>query len=166
MYKDIYMCVCVCVCVCVCAKSLQFCPTLCDLMDCNLPGSSVHGILQVRILIWVAMPSSRGSSRLRDWTHSLMSPALTDGFCTTEPPEEPIWIIVHSYMKWSESHSVVSDSLQLHGLYSPWTSLGQNTIVGSYSLLQGIFPTQGSNPGLLHYRRIFYKLSHQGRSCL
>ena len=51
--------------------------------------------------------------------------------------------------KWkSESHSVVSDSLQSHGLYSPWNSPGQNTGVGSHSLLQGIFPTQGSNPGL------------------
>ena len=44
------------------AKSLQSCPTLCDLMDHSLPGSSVHGILQAQILEWVAMPSSRGSS--------------------------------------------------------------------------------------------------------
>ena len=48
-------------------------------------------------------------------------------------------------VKWSESRSVVSNSLQPHGLYSPWDSLGQNTGVGSLSLLQGIFPTQGSN---------------------
>ena len=46
---------------------------------------------------------------------------------------------------------------------TPWNSPGQNTEVGSYSLLQGIFPTQGSNPGLLHYRQILYQLSHQGR---
>ena len=45
-----------------------------------------------------------------------------------------------------KSHSVVSDSLWLHGLYSPWHSPGQNTGVGSLSLLQGIFPTQGLNP--------------------
>ena len=49
-----------------------------------------------------------------------------------------------------------------HGLHSPWNSLGQNTGVGSLSLLQGIFPTQGSNPGLLHCRRILYQLSHKG----
>ena len=61
--------------------------------------------------------------------------------------------------------SVVSDSLQPHGLYSPWNSPGQNTGVGSRSLLQGIFPTQGSNPGLLHCRGILYQLSHQGSSC-
>ena len=53
---------------CVCAKSLQSCPTLCDPMNCSPPGSSVHGILQARILEWVAMPSSRGFSRHRDQT--------------------------------------------------------------------------------------------------
>ena len=52
--------VCVRVCVHVCAQILQSCPTLYDPMD--VPASSVHGILQARILEWVAMPSSRGSS--------------------------------------------------------------------------------------------------------
>ena len=46
----------------------QSCPILCDPMDCNPPGSSVHGILQARILEWVAMTFSRGSSWFRDWT--------------------------------------------------------------------------------------------------
>ena len=54
---------------CMRAKLLQSCPTLCDPMDCSPPGSSVHGILQARILEWVAIPSSRGSSQCRDWTH-------------------------------------------------------------------------------------------------
>ena len=49
-----------------------------------------------------------------------------------------------------------------HGLYSPWNSLGQNTRVVSRSLLQGIFPTQGSNPGLPPCMKILYQLSHQG----
>ena len=62
----------------------------------------------------------------------------------------------------SDSHSVVSNSLWPHGLYSPWNSPGQNTGVGSLSLLQGIFPTQGSNPGLLHCKWILYQLSHKG----
>ena len=62
----------------------------------------------------------------------------------------------------SEGHSVMSNSLQLHGLYSPCYSPGQNTGVGSLSLLQGIFPTQGSNAGLLNCRRILYQLSHKG----
>ena len=52
-----------------CAKSLQSCPTLCDPMDYNWPSSSVHGILQTRVLQQVAMPSSKGSSQPRDQTH-------------------------------------------------------------------------------------------------
>ena len=65
----------------------------------------------------------------------------------------------------SESRSAVSNSLRHHGLYSPWNSPGQNTGVGSLSLLQGIFPTQGSNLGLLHCRRILYQLSYWGSCC-
>ena len=56
----------------------------------------------------------------------------------------------------------MSDSLQLPGLYSPWDSPGKNSRVGSLSLLQGIFPTQGSNPGLPHCRWILYQLSPKG----
>jgi len=63
---------------------------------------------------------------------------------------------------WSESRLTVSDSLGPHRLYSPWNSLCQNTGVGSHSLLQGISPTQGLNPGLPHCRQILYKLSHKG----
>ena len=59
------------------------------------------------------------------------------------------------------SRSVVSDSLWPHGLYNPWNSPDQNTRVGSLSLLQGIFPTQGSNPGLPHCRQILYQLRHK-----
>ena len=61
-----------------------------------------------------------------------------------------------------ESLSVVSHSLRPHELYSPWNSPGQNTGVGSLSLLQRIFPTQGSNSGLLPCRQILYLLSHKG----
>ena len=63
---------------------------------------------------------------------------------------------------FGESCLVKSDSSQPHGLYSPWNSAGQNTGVGSLSLLQGIFPTQGLNPGLWHCRQILYQLSHKG----
>ena len=62
----------------------------------------------------------------------------------------------------SESHSVVSNSMRPHGLYSPWNSLGQNTGVSSLSLLQGIFSTEGSHPGLPRCRRILYQLGHKG----
>ena len=60
----------------------------------------------------------------------------------------------------------MSDTLWAHGLYSPWISPGQNTGVGSLSLLQGIFPTQGLNLGLLHCRRILYQLNHKGFSSI
>ena len=56
----------------------------------------------------------------------------------------------------------MSDSLRHHGLYSPGDSPGQNTGVGSLSLLQGIFPTWGLNPSLPHCRQILYQLSHKG----
>ena len=65
------------------------------------------------------------------------------------------------------ARSVMSNSLQPLGLQPsrllhPWNSSGKNTGVGCHALLQGIFPTQGSNPGLLHCRWIRYCLSHQG----
>ena len=58
----------------------QLCLTLCNLMDCSPPGFSVHGILQARILEWVAMPSSRGSSRPRNQT---VVSCIAGGFFTS-----------------------------------------------------------------------------------
>ena len=78
------------------------------------------------------------------------------------PPWKTFTVHYLSEVKWIECRSVVSDHLRYHGLYSPWNSPGQNTGVGSLFLLQGIFPTQGSNPDLLHCRRILYQLSHKG----
>ena len=66
------------------------------------------------------------------------------------------------YESKSESCSFVSNPMWPHGLYIPWNSPGQIIGLGSPSLLQGIFPTQGSNPHLLHCRRILYQLSHKG----
>ena len=86
--------------------------------------NTIHGILQARILEWVAFPFSRGSSQPRDQTHSL---ALQAESLPAEPQRKP-----------------------------------KNTGVGSLSLLQWIFPTQESNWGLLHCRRILYQLSYQG----
>ena len=62
--------------LCVNAQLHQSCPTFCDPMDCSLSGSSVHRILQARILEGVAMPFSRASSQSRDRTHSSECPAL------------------------------------------------------------------------------------------
>ena len=84
---------------------------------------------------------------------------LKDSHCTS-------WVAIlgaESSLYRKESHSVLSASLRSHGLSSPWNSPGQNTGVCSCSRLQGIFPTQGSNPGLPHFRLFLYQLSHQGR---
>ena len=91
-------------------------------------------------------------------------PELSPQFYTSGIPDYEEQRLT-SLASWSESESrlVVSDSLRPQGLYSPWNSPGQNTGVGSHSLLQGIFPTQGLNTGLPHRGRIFfYHLSHQG----
>ena len=115
-------------------------------------GFSVHRISHAKILEWVAISFSRVSSKPRDG-----NPCLPhwqgDIFLTTKPPGIDCCCI--------ESCSVVSSSWQPHVPYSPWNSLGLNTGVGSLSLLQGIFPTQGSNSGLPHCRQILHHLSHQ-----
>ena len=67
----------------ICTKSFQSCLTLCSPMDCNLPGSSVHGILQARTMDWFAMPFSRDLPELGIEPASLMSPGLAGGFSTT-----------------------------------------------------------------------------------
>ena len=64
----------------------QSCPVLCNLMDCSLPGSSVHGILQARMLEWVTIPFSRGSSQCRDGTQT---PTLQADSLLSEPPLLP-----------------------------------------------------------------------------
>ena len=68
----------------VCAKLLHSCLSLCDPVEDSPPGSSIHGILQARILEWVAMPFSRGSSRPRDRTH--ISYIFCIGSATWEAP--------------------------------------------------------------------------------
>ena len=93
---------------------------------------------------------------LRGWT---CVPCLASRFFTAAPLGKPCYMHEKSE---SGSRSVVANSLQPHGLQNPWNSLGQNTRVGSLSLLQGIFPIQGSNPGLCHCRWILYQLRYQG----
>ena len=106
-----------------------------------------------RILEWVAYPFSSGLS----WTRNQTGVScIADGFFINWAMRE-----ARVYSE-SEINSVVSSYLQNHGLYSPWNSPGQNTGVGSLSLLQRIFPNQGLNPGFPHCRWILYQLSHKG----
>ena len=83
-------------------------------------------------------------------------------FTPRTPPHTQNPTMVNSTLIGSEwSCSVMSNSLQPHGPYSQWNSPGQNTGMCSLSLLQGIFTTQVSNPGLPHCRRILYQLNHK-----
>ena len=218
-------------------------------MDCSPPGSSVHGVFQARILEWVAIFSSRGSSQARDQTHvswiagsffitkppgktsslkyaalkmmtwyetctscsttgkspnpypllplemSVTRKSMTRHFrwcelykhgdcimwCSTVDflncpipllrippyPALQVWlparVTICLHLPERESHPVVSNSLWPHGLYSPWNSPGQHTGVGSLSFFQGIFLSQGSNPGLLHCRQIFLSAEPEGK---
>ena len=132
------------------------------LWDCILPGSSVHGIFQARILERVAnvllqeiFPTKGSNLHLLCLLHCRW---ILTHWAIREGPFSillKVNYIVNYEVKWSESQSVVSDSLRSHGLYSPCSSRGQNTGVGSLSLLQGIFPTQGLNPGFPNCRQIY-----------
>ena len=96
-------------------------------------------------------------SLLTSWLQVLESPLLSQ-----------VWSLARMTHRTQENvgGSVVSESLWPHGLWPtrllfPWDSPGKNTRVGSHSLLQGIFPTQGLNPDRLHYRQNLYCLSYQ-----
>ena len=140
------------------AKSLQLCPTLCNPMDCSPPGSSVHGILQARIVEWVAMPSSRESSRLRDlpmFLASFMSPALAGGFFTTSA----IWEALGMNLKKKKGFQV-SKARKKFLLLSllPYLVLRQWTQGGL---------TWTERKGMLHYSKTLpshIKLPHKSRS--
>ena len=92
----------------------------------------------------------------------------TDSFTPSEAPNHHSKdCAAHTVPCCCVGGSAVSDSLWPNGLQPtrllcPWNSPGKNTGVGSHSLLQGIFLTQGSNPCLLHCRQVLYHLSHQG----
>ena len=112
-------------------------------MDRGALWATVHGVTESLTQL---SDSAQHSLLIGITFSSAALPPAPEAFCLSCLP-----------MDVSESRSVVSDSSQPHGLYSPWTSPSQNTGVGSLFLLGGIFPTQGSNPGLLHCRRILYR---------
>ena len=105
---------------CLCAQLLQLCSTLCDLMDCSLPGSSVHGTFQPRILEWVAMPSSREPPQLNDQSYISCISCIADRFFTAVSRGKPI--LEHTI---SQTHSIIHPSapkyaffLNAHGTFS------------------------------------------------
>ena len=101
---------------------------------------------------------STSSSFLGQQSFARIMPSLVLGSAQKARIIEGNGLPISEVEKETESRSVVSHSLQPHGLYSPWNSPGQDTVTSSHSLLQGIFSTQGSNPGLLYCRQILYCL--------
>ena len=149
------------------SKVAQSCPTLCDHMDGSLPVSCVHGILQARVLEWVAISFSGGSSRLRDRTRS---PALQADALQSEPPGKSLpseppgktereshpvllesllagrleWV---SFLFFSRASFQPKDRNQVScivdGFFTSWaTRKPKNTGVGNLFLLQWIFQTR------------------------
>ena len=115
-------------------------------------------ILQARILEWALFPPLDDLPDAGTEPASPEAPASAGEFFTTRATWETLVCAVAS---------VVTDSLQPYGLsparlLCPWDSPGKDTGVGCLALLQGIFPTQGSNLGLMHGRWILHQLSHQG----
>ena len=124
-------------------------------MDCSPPVSSVHRISQAKILEQVAISFFKESFQPKDQTHVS---CIVSGFFTTEPPGLLLLLKSLSHVQ----HFLQPMDYSLPGSSVHGDSPGKNTAVGCHVLLQGIFPTQGWNPGLPHCRWILYHLSYQG----
>ena len=151
--------------LCACAESLFSLWLFATPTDCSPCQTSLSaGILQARVLEWVAMLSSRGPSQPRNQT---CVSCTAGGFFT-------VWATRKVQEYWSRwpipspgdlpnpQIEPRSPTLQADSLPSEPPGKPKNTGVGSLSLLQGIFPTQESNQGILHYRQILYQLSYEG----
>ena len=173
----------------MCAQLLQSCLTLCDPMDCSLPGSSVcadspgkttgvgchallHGILPTQgsntgflHYRWILYHLSHQRSPIiffaTPWTVAHQAP-LSMGIVQARTLE---WVAMPSSRGFFQP-GIKPRSLTLQADSLPAKPPGKpkNTGEGSLSLLQGIFPTQESNQGLLHCRWILYQLSYQGNT--
>ena len=155
-------------------------------MDCSLPASSVHGISQARVLKWVAISFSRRSSQpagsdpcllhCRQILYRLIHHTCHQSW------QIPMWFSERGSDAGSTEPSLTPRKLRKWTCYSlsrvwlfatPWTVALQAPLSMGFPrqeywsglpipLLQGIFPTQGLNPGLPHCRQILYRLSYQG----
>ena len=127
----------------------QSCPTLYDPVDCSPPGSSVHGILQARVLEWVATSFSRGSSQPRDQTQVS---CIAGGFFTAEPPEKPpqsVQLLSHVGIFSSPGTAACQASLAITNFWSSLTLMFIESVMPSnhlilcrpFLLLPSIFPS-------------------------
>ena len=131
--------------ICVPVQSLQSFLILCNPVDCSLPGSSVYGIFEARILEWVAIPFSRGSSGPRDLTCIFCGSCIAGRFFATELLGKFIIYSYFLYFQWIQPCSYPKLCIiLLHGLHL--------ACVGSINN----FLTQESNPSLLHCRLTLY----------
>ena len=107
----------------------QPCPTLCDPMDSNLPGSVVHGIFQARKLEWAAISFFRGSSQPRDWTRvSHIAGRCFTIWATREYPSPPR--ILPYQQRMQEDHFIQSTSIhEMLDLHKSWPAGGRETIL-------------------------------------
>ena len=126
-------------------------------------------------LFWLVNLCSPGGISEFFWPHTLrkaqgwgpvfVTTKIKDGKMMSHRVENPsIRLTILFFSEWTVKVTQSCPTLwhPLDYIYSPWNSPSQNTGVGSLSLLQGIFPTQGSNPGLPHCRLILHQLNHQG----
>ena len=130
-------------------KLARLCLTVCNPMDCI-----VYGILQASLLEWVAFPFSRGSSQTRDWTQvSRIAGRFFTSWATRESESE----VAQLCPTLCDPMDCSLPGSSVHGIFQ-----AKSTGVDCHFRLQGIFPTQGWNPGLPHCRQTLYRLSHQG----
>ena len=146
------------------AKSLQSCPTLCDPIDGSPPGSPSLGFSRQEHWSGLPFPSPMHESEKWKWSRSVNVRLFMTPWTAAHqaPPSmrfsrQECWSGVPLASPYTPS--VMSDSLQPCGLQPtrllpPWDSPGENSGVGCHFLLQEIFPTQGSNPGLPHCREV------------
>ena len=151
----------------------QLCLTLCDPMDCSVQFSrSVvsdslrpHESQHTRPPCPSPSPGVHSNSHPSSWCcHPAVSSSVIP--FSSRPPIPPSIIVFSNEstlcMRWPKYWSFSFSIIPSKEHCSPWNSPGHNTGVGSLSLLQGISPTQGLNPGPPHYRWILYQLSHKG----
>ena len=146
--------------LCLRAQSLQLCLTLCNPIDPSPPDSSIHGIFPARILVWVSMPSFRGSSQPRDWTRASYVSCIAGRFFTAEPPGNSqlyspmqiMWVLSWSICEMKKlnprnPHTIHGDNIAgyLCPVYQSWF---KNCFISSLLIISGWVSREGNGTPL------------------
>ena len=134
----------------LCATSLQACLTLCNPINQSLPGSFVHGILQARILEWVAISCSKGSSWLRNRTHCLLCPALAGRFFITTTTWEACLCSSKAISMWFYLSILSHRRLFLQGFRSFLEIVALYVVLVSSWKVPSLGSSHSSNLSLFH----------------